>query len=515
MYLGQLKIGYTDGEEEAFQPTFSEIYYDYNNMVENSLRPNVYIVAGRRGTGKTALSFFLEKNMNKFNSCIERISYRELTPSNFRKDKHEIKSGSLYQLFRWIFLLEFAKKLVEPACSEIFGDLKEYKILREIHEINYEFKNPHKPSLISQILNNGIKLKFGSLATGSSLAELELNPGIKGQITNKTVPLFYDNLFNIVSPILQKAHEVNYSFTVLIDDVDDHLSSDLESKHILEDLINAVYGFNGQIRSIHPNSKILLFLRSDIFNRITIPNRLKILDDHTLTLSWGTRTDIYSPLLEIIVNRLKVNNSPFFKNIKRDSDIISKIFPTKVLYRQFDGRRKEIDAFSYILKRTHFRPRDLIRYLRFVQTKYSDLQEFSGFAISGCESTFSDWLKSDIENELAIHFDQQYINNIIGVASRLKTWRFGIQRLIKSYEKRDEDPIVDIKEAIIILYKFGILGQFFQNELNETEIRFFYNDNDIPYNNPNFFLNDFIVHEGLQTSLLRGDFRKAKDLYND
>jgi len=515
MHLNQLKLGYTNGEEEAFQVNFSEIYYDYNSVVENSLKPNIYIISGRRGTGKTALSFYLEKNKNDYKSCIERVSYRDLTPANFRRENHEIKSGSLYQLFRWIFLLELSKKLVNPVYSEIFGSIKQYKMLKEIHEINYEFKNPHKPSLISQILNNGVKLKFGSLTTGTSLAELEVNPGIQGQITNHSVSLFYDNLLDIMRPLLQKANEVDYSFIILIDDVDDHLSSDLESKHILEDLVNAVYGFNGQIRYIHPKSKVLLFLRSDAFTRITISNRLKILDDHTLTLSWGTRSDIYSPLLELIVKRLKVNNENFFKHLKRDTDVISKLFPTSVFYYQHNGQRKELDGYTYILRRTHFRPRDLIRYLRFIQDQFPDLQEFSGFAISGCESIFSDWLKSDLENELSIHFDQNYIHGIIGIASRLKTWKFGIQRLLKSYEKGNEYSEAFIREALLVLYKFGILGQFYQNELNETSINFFYNDKDLPYNNPNFFLNDFIVHEGLHTSLLKGDSHKAKQMYRE
>jgi hypothetical protein len=513
MYLGQLKLGYSDGEEESRQIDFSDIYYDYNNIVDRSLEPSVYIVAGRRGTGKTVLSFYLEKNKNLFNSFINRISYKELTPANFRKENHEIKSGSLYQLFRWMFLLELSKNLINNLNSEIFQGLKEYKILKEVNEINYEFKNPHKSSLISQIINNGVKFKFGTMAIGTSLAELELNPGIQGQITNKSVTLFYDNLFELIKPLLQKANEINYRFTILIDDVDDHLSFDIESKRILNDLINAVYGFNGQIRDYHPNSKILLFLRSDIFNRIDIANKLKIIDDHTLMLNWSTRTDIHSPLLELIVRRLKVNHSTWFKEQDSTEKVISKLFPTKVFYYQHDGKRIELDAFTYILKRTHYRPRDIVRYLRFIQQDNSELREFSGFAVSRSEMKFSDWLKSDLENELAIHYNQEYIANLMGIASRLKTWRFGFQRLKKSFENKDEIPKIELEGALIVLYKFGILGQFYQNENNETELNFFYNDADIPYNNKNFFYNDFIVHQGLQTSLLKGDANKARQLF--
>ncbi|HPS63290.1 MAG TPA: hypothetical protein PLK82_09520 [Bacteroidales bacterium] len=513
MHLSELKIGFTDGEEESRQPNFSQYYYDYNNYVEKSLEPQIYLVAGRRGTGKTALSFYLEKEQKCYNHFITRISYKELTPASFRKNNQELRTGSLYQLFRWLFLLELSKILLDSG-NEILGILPEYKLLKDLSDKNYEFKNPHKASLISQIINNGLKVKFGSLAAGTSLGELELNPGVKGQLTDQSVVLFYDNLFQIIKPLVAKAAELDVKFTILLDDIDDHMSSDEESRRILEDLINAVYGFNGEIRNLHNGSKILLFIRSDVFNRITIANKHKILDDHTIILQWDTRSDINSPLLELIVKRLKTNCGTAFRANEKTEDILYRLFPGKVTYKQTDGAQRSIDGYTFILRRTHYRPRDIIRYLRFIQEKYPHIKEFSGFAIHGCERVFSDWLKSDIENELAIHYDQKTIADLFGIAGRLRAWKFGLKRLMHSYECRNEVPPIEIEAAMIILYKFGIVGQYYQSEDSEVYFNFFYHDTDAPYNNPNFFLNDFILHPGLQSSLMKGDFYKASQLYN-
>ena len=62
MKLKDIEFGKTDGKNEAELPKFEELFYNYNKIYETLLEPQIFIVSGRRGVGKTTLiEYFLQK----------------------------------------------------------------------------------------------------------------------------------------------------------------------------------------------------------------------------------------------------------------------------------------------------------------------------------------------------------------------------------------------------------------------------------------------------------------------
>ena len=78
MKLKEIEFGKTDGKNEAGLTKFEELFYNYNKIYESLLKPEIFIVSGRRGSGKTTLiEYFYQKN-NVSNSFLEKIHMKDL-----------------------------------------------------------------------------------------------------------------------------------------------------------------------------------------------------------------------------------------------------------------------------------------------------------------------------------------------------------------------------------------------------------------------------------------------------
>ena len=476
---------------------FEEMFLNRDHIIENANRPEIYAILGRRGTGKTVLSYILQKKADSISNFVERVSYGELSTTNFKSDA-SINEDDYFHLFQWVFLLELSKILLKNISLE---NLDEYRKLKNLYQSNFSGISPHSSSFIHQILNNGIKFKFPL-----QLGELEVNPA-NVDINHKNISIYTDQLKSLITPLLLKSDENQTKYIILLDDIDDHISLSDLGKKVLKGLVTAVSTINRYIRNSNSKSKIIIFIRTDVFYSIKSSNSNKIKDDHSIILDWSGSFNFNSPLFDIIYNKVRVTHQKMFHGKSEDA-IFSTLFEDKVYTREF-GASKIFDIDYYILSRTFYRPRDLVKYLNLIKYKYSEIQKVSGFAVLGVEKEFSYWLKSEIELELSIHFDNEYIKNLFSVASRLNTARFGIKRLKESYDKKKETPKIDIDEALILLYKYGVLGQFWTDEDGRTNYRYSFSEYDIAYENPNFLDNNFLIHSGLRTALLTGDIHKS------
>lgn len=497
MKIKELFFGYTDGEEEAFRSDFVEMYFNHNNIIENSNKPEIYAIFGRRGTGKTVLSYILQKKADSISNFVERVSYGELTTSNF-KSNALISEDDYFHLFQWVFLLELSKILLKNVSLENF---EEYKELEKIFKSNFAGTSPHSSSFIQQILNNGVKFKLPLL-----LAELELNP-CTVDISHKNIFVYTDQLKKLITPLLYKSEESGTKYLILLDDIDDHISLTDLGKQVLKGLVTSVSTINRFIRNLNSGSKFLIFLRTDVFHNLKTSNSNKIKDDHSITLDWIGSRDLNSPLYDIIYNKVKTTHPKIFKD-KSEEFIFSYLFEDTLIIRE-GNLRKSKNMDNYILSKTFYRPRDLVKFLNLIKNKFGEIQKISGFSVLGIEKEFSYWLKTEVELELSIHYDSIYIKHLFAIASRLNTGRFGIRRLKESFEKNDETPPININDALVLLYKYGVLGQFWTNEEGITNYRYSYAEYDLAYENPNFFENSFIIHPGLKASLLTTDISKS------
>ena len=77
-----------------------------------------------------------------------------------------------------------------------------------------------------------------------------------------------------------------------------------------------------------------------------------------------------------------------------------------------------------------------------------------------CKKDYSDKFCSELYNELYIHLDNEYVDQILGLLKDFRKKSFDYTAIEKFYTENKEDypKITSIKAAIENLYKYSIIG---------------------------------------------------------
>lgn len=501
MKLKEIYLGTADGEEEGLRSDFSDLYLDYENIVEKTLEPSCYLVLGRKGTGKTVLGLYLKKVMSSVEFNITRITYGDLTISTFSSTEKSVNDDDYYNLFQWIFLIELCKRIIDNKSLE---DVEEFKYISEYVATNFTKTNPSSPSFIKRLLNRGIKLGFDFITNIPTLSIGDQN----NQLDLQRLPILIDDLKINIEPLLRSSNDFGYKYLIVIDDIDNHINLTETGKKVLKGLLNAIHTVNTYVRNFNNGSKILLLLRTDIFNSINAPILNKLSTDHSIKLNWGYELELNSPIIDLVLFKIKssVQDYKFL-----DTELLwKKLFPDS-LRTVIDGSPRTIPTYLYLLSRTFMRPRDFIQFLKFIKEGFGELRYFNDYSILKTEERYSKWLKQEVASELINHYNDEEIEDLFTVASFLDATKFGANRIISSKILNHLKSELTVPEALKILYRYSVLGQFWTDANGETNYRFSYEDDEDITDKAGFLTNNFILHFGLRKALLNKDHQKVKN----
>jgi hypothetical protein len=113
--LKNLFIGNIDGEVESTRENFEQLFYTKNSKYNQIINSNRFIISGRKGTGKTILSKYIYKQLNKENNVDCRIFTRhdfklqQLIDLEYRT----LQSDELVLFWKWTFLVQLGKSILE------------------------------------------------------------------------------------------------------------------------------------------------------------------------------------------------------------------------------------------------------------------------------------------------------------------------------------------------------------------------------------------------------------------
>jgi hypothetical protein len=373
----------------------------------SSLASQKCIVLGRTGSGKSALLRRLEETQqNLVRIKPEEMSLRFLSNSDiieyFRR--LDIKLDLFYKvLWKHVFIVEILKlhygkeKVVRENKIQSFFEGIEFRFnkkkknaieyLRKWHdkfwesteyrvrELENRLRDEYKSSagIDSQLFDNFVKAKISSEANNI------IEQSKKVEVLNKAQKVISEIQLDEISSILdfikvdllQKTDKIYY---IVIDDLDKEW---VDSK-IVYDLIVALIHTIKEINAF-PNIKIIISLRLNLYQLCLEKSSLKgtqreKLANMLMHISWSEKdlTDLLQRRLEALA--ISMGEAPL-----RLEDIL----PTG------DKRGNKIAGVEYIIKRTLFRPRDVISYFN-KAIKYSDGQsKISRTALRMAESEYS------------------------------------------------------------------------------------------------------------------------------
>lgn len=445
-YLLNVDFGDIDG---LYDPNINSYFIDvdFKNSILNEAK---YFVIGRKGTGKSALYNWIDRNQCSDGIMVSNRSFNDFPFEKLLQlsDDNFAKPNQYQSIWKNIILTEYALLL----CNDQSNPIDEALIELQDY-IKYVFGND-LIDLYKVVTRKSEKSEYGISIKG-----------VFGNIGESKELEYYDkcNNLTVVNDRLNKVlldyltrHETK-TYIVQFDQLDDNYTSYVDNDAYIQcivSLFKTVYQLNQTYRSKGINVKTVAYLRSDIYNKFYKhdPESARW-DQYVLKLNWSiiNKNDWFdSNLLKLINARIKHSipaldsQSPFHT-----------IFNKHKLHVRI-GKKRDGDIFKYIVYRTFQRPRDLIQFCIKIQNECKSSGVLSKESIKNAEKEYSLWLLGEVENEIApLIKDTDALYELLRLIGRgVYTVTFFRDKYAK-YQKNF--PNIDAEKMLKLLYEFGII----------------------------------------------------------
>ncbi len=473
--LSNIKIGYADGEKEAEEDNFSDLFYTDNNKYNELLSKYKFIVSGRKGTGKTILAKYYQKINNNGSFIIDYSKLDKISLHQFI----DLDSINLNNDIRFLFheyyihkhfvetILKNKKNIKEyffaeknnVGCFKALVNFKKYiKVYRNLYNLYKEyypdgsFNDKEKKTIQKIIENSSVDAEL------SSTEKLTAKLGTTTFNGNENVLEIVKEKKNFAERSEQyKKHILEclkyISVSIIIDDLDEIKTEDTE--HLISLLINLVTKVNDinmTFLKVNSKSKCILLLRSDIINLFASrsANIQKIISDSNIELDWFKNDEELENMI-----MYKISKSDTTHNMsKQPPKIIKKIIFEKSNNNLFNTSFDKIIRFSF------GRPRDLITYIDCVIEQYPNAPQISFKMLKDSEQTYSQKIVNEIKNEMSIQLSSEEIEDIMNLLRNYGKAIFKYDEITEYFNTHSNlyKNIENINTVLQYLYQLGIIG---------------------------------------------------------
>lgn len=454
--LKDIYIGNIDGEEEAIRGDFEQLFYTKNSKYQEIMTPGKFIISGRKGTGKTLLANYLFKKANES----KNISCKILKKEDFTLQRlidlqsRDLRESELSLFWKWSILLKLGEVIIsEQKIKTIIPNSKNKKLKKFLSKKYpddlYKLKDFNKTTSESSTLN-------GETKKSNSKARATIESG--KQISENYGQKEYFELLNTLESLVTKCIKKHKDIILIFDDLDeleDRVNNHEFYSKLLISMLETIQSLNLVFRKLNKvNSKIIVLLRSDIIDDIHSfsSNSNKLTSEGRVNLYWIDKkhsTPAEHPLMEMILT--KIETSLNLEPSLNKNSIYKMFFPKKV---------KNKEVIDYLLDYSFGRPRDIVRYLNLVITKYPDAKTFEPIFFKDCLQEYSKWFFNELKNEISISEHKTLITDGLKLINDFKRNTFHYNMIEQFYTANSTDypNITNLKETLQHLYKLGVIG---------------------------------------------------------
>lgn len=412
-------------------------YFLRTEAVSRIQNNDVFLVLGRKGSGKTALvRYFTEGVGRGFSKSLSLRGY----PWNLhaqRVDKGASDIEAYVSSWRYLISLQLAILAVSRNTNTKHPKAKS---LNKFLEDNYGGASP----ALADILKPG-KLRLSGMSfepqvLGNKLGgiSLERQPGDLrlGSELNALADLLLDAAIEIATA--SSLPELFLHF----DELDQGLSRmDEQRRRILIGLVLAAREVRNICKGKSLTVNSVIYLRTDLWDELMFSDKNKISETLALHIEWSSQT-----LLELVNERLKVKLLP-----KASLDRIS----TPSLMRGSQTK------WNHILVRTFLRPRDVIKFLNSslneAKKRIDNPLLIDNEDVINARDKYSSYLKSELDDEIISHWPQW--GEALQACSAISTITFKKDDFVREYDKRQSTSnCITADGALEMLYKFSVIG---------------------------------------------------------
>lgn len=439
--LKGINFGYADSEKELRETPelFDKAFVDPCNYLDELLYGIKFLVLGRKGSGKTAYGAkirrlaTLEPDLVVKPCSLSALNYLEFE-DNFsntgnrggRKFLASWKYLLLLEIVRIIFE-KFPNQENEDMCT-LFEALKECGILPSDSLLH----------TVQNVQQKGLTIKLGKF--------LQLDNERK-ETVEVAKP---DKIAEIIMRTLKDCAFGDTRFYLIIDGLDDVLRGTHFSSDVITGLIRAAEELNLSFHYSSMQVKILVLLRTDIFELCRDPDLNKIKRDSSINLTWNK-----DALKRVVWQRVACKYKQYrnFEDFWRD--FAPKYFAPENK-RQENVKVKTTE--TVLFEMTLLRPRDILQFFIECQMQYGDNNRLTYTQLSQVMKGYSqNYFVEEMKDELTGFLEDDVVTNIPTIFSELgKRFFWEDDETLKNIGQKYN---VDIHKLLEVMFSAGYVDQ--------------------------------------------------------
>jgi hypothetical protein len=368
---------------------FIKSFVNLNSITEHVIAGRKTLVLGPKGTGKSALAWYLDASQlgSNYLATVRDASYLPLADIPQLQTGQPEGAERTVTAWKFILLCNYLEVLLKDQSAQLPNRGEVERVTRLLRQYGLMGDATGKAILNISTTTIAVPLpKIGTIYKRESQASL--------------------NIFSLL-PYLEdwavNARSGNRHL-LLLDGLDSIFLNDRKYDESLASLVQAAYTLNQRLNDVGASGSIVLLLRNDVFNRVamTLPDSQKMRDDFAVELDWRVMSGAAganAPLLRLV-------NEKAARALEIEHVNVLAYFPNKVELGGSKGSEPRwMDTLPYLLNLTRHTPRDLLRLFEEIRV----VEESAVFRASG-----NQFLSKQVIREGVLQYSNKYFVGAIG-----------------------------------------------------------------------------------------------------
>ena len=438
MGFKQIKFGMAAAEKEKSDSPNLLIEgfldaYGYIDKIENE---NKFLVLGPKGSGKSAIGSRLELLSKNSDSrytqqhYLKDFPYKSFTEILPGGEAPEIKYPNNWEFILLTALLDSFRKDHYCICDNEFDLQKTIEIFENLGLI------PKKDlaQIVKTTTKKDFKIGLKDFFSYQHSSEYQKN--------HFTIKMLFDYLKEVCYSVRTKNHHF-----IIVDGLDTVLTHRETQYQSLSALILAADRMNQNLQESNVNAKIVILCRTDLLDKLSDPNKNKVVSDSGIILEWydDVRDAKATNLVNLINLRAKIS-------LQKDVDIFNEFIPEKIM-----GDKPTVKV---LLDHTRHTPRDIIQLMNKIQEHTKGKIPTLDDIWNGIRMYSIQYFMQEIHDELVGFLPNEERDGAFQLITAIGKSKFFIKELEDMQNRDSRFKNLDLNKILTIFYNCNAIGNF-------------------------------------------------------
>jgi len=432
-----IDFGFTDAEKESVRSPDLLLngFIDPEDAIDHLVNRYKFLVLGYKGSGKSSISehirlLFRDDSMKFVNNIsLSDLSYNTLNKVMSGDSESEAKLPTVWS---WLLLIQL-----------IHSFTKDHGAINNLESYEAKIDGLKGLGLLPTSDLKSMVLLSSKHSFKGKLAEVgEISFGLDRSFASSQ-DIVFTELVKILKELVRN-YTTDSKHILIIDGLDDILTRREIQIQALGALIFEINKLNLMLVDANVNAKIIVLCRTDLYERLYMPNKNKIKQDDWVSLNWynDTRDEKNSLLIELANKRCKLKY-----------ETVDDLFQTF-----FNNSEYTEGVRSFLLNQTRHTPRDFLQLLRCIQGHSNTRKISKNTVFKGIASYSKDYLISEINDELVGYLKGEEIDSLIRLLGSIGKREFTYSELSMLAQKKEDTRDLDLMFILPILYNCSAIG---------------------------------------------------------